>query len=264
MLILIVMIIDKIFQWNPKRAKFYSKGETILIGHRGAPSLAQENTLESFKLAFEAGLQGVELDVQLTQDGKLIIFHDLAIIDKEGKPYEISSLLYSELLLIANENNFYIHELYEILNILPNNCFINIEIKSMKKINMEIETKILKLLQSYDILDKIIISSFNPWLLRRVKKMNPQILTALLWTNNNSPLLINTPLWSWICKPDGFHVDIDSLDVKIIHWVKNKNMTVLSYTINNKNDFLFTKKMNLDGVFTDNPYLLLNGVKNNK
>ena len=35
-------------------------------------------------------------------------------------------------------------------------------------------------------------------------------------------------------------------------------MTILSYTVNNKGDFLLAKKMDLDGVFTDNPYLLLN------
>ncbi len=250
------IIIDKMFQWNPKRATFYPRGETIIIGHRGAPSLVQENTIESFKLAFEAGLQGVELDVQITQDDKLIVFHDWEIITKNGKSNNISSLFYSEILLISKENNFYIPQLHEVLNIVPNNRFINIEIKSMKIFNTGIETQILKLLQTYNILDKTIISSFNPWTLRRIKKICPQILIALLWTNNNSPLLINTPLWVWLCKPDGFHIDIDCLDVKIIHWVKSKKMTILSYTVNNKCDFLLAKKMDLDGVFTDNPSLL--------
>ena len=256
------MIIDKMFQWNPKRATFYPRGETIIIGHRGAPSLAQENTIESFKLAFEAGLQGVELDVQITQDDKLIVFHDWEIINKNGKSINISSLFYSEILLISKKNNFYIPQLHEVLNILPNNRFINIEIKSMKIFGTKIETKILELLQSYNIIDRTIISSFNPWSLRRIKKICPQILIALLWTNNNSPVLINTPLWSWICKPDGFHIDIDCLDVKIIHWVKSKKMTILSYTANNKSDFLLAKEMDLDGVFTDNPYLLLNDTTN--
>ena len=174
------MIIDKMFQWNPKRATFYPRGETIIIGHRGAPSLAQENTIESFKLAFEAGLQGVELDVQITQDDKLIVFHDSEIINKNGKSNNISSLFYSEILLISKENNFYIPQLYEVLNILPNNRFINIEIKSMKIFDTGIEAQILKLLQLYNIIDKTIISSFNPWSLRRIKKISPQILIALL------------------------------------------------------------------------------------
>jgi len=256
------MNVNKILQWNPKRATFYPHGKIIVIGHRGAPYLAQENTIESFKLAFEAGLDGVELDVQITRDDKLIIFHDWEIIDKNGKLNKISSLFYSEILLISKENNFYIPQLYEIFDILPKKHFINIEIKSLKIFDTGIESQILELLQYYDISDKIVISSFNPWSLRRLKRMNSQILIALLWTNNNSPLLINTPLWSWICKPDGFHIDIDCLDVKIIHWVKSKKMTILSYTINNKGDFLLAKKMNLDGVFTDNPYLLLNNKTN--
>ena len=100
---IIVMIINKMFQWNPKRATFYPRGETIIIGHRGAPSLAKENTIESFKLAFKAGLQGVELDVQITQDDKLIVFHDWIIINKNGKSNNISSLFYSEILLISKD-----------------------------------------------------------------------------------------------------------------------------------------------------------------
>ena len=85
--------------------------------------------------------------------------------------------------------------------------------------------------------------------------MNSKLNCALLWTNTNSPILFNTPLWVFFCKPDGFHININFLNNKIVIWAKKKGMTVLSYTINNKNDFLFAKKLNLDGIFTDNPKL---------
>ena len=65
--------LKQFYKWNPKIPFFFEKGETILIGHRGAPLLANENTLESFKCAFEANLQGVELDIQLSKDKKLFI-----------------------------------------------------------------------------------------------------------------------------------------------------------------------------------------------
>ena len=47
-----------------------------IIGHRGAPQEAPENTLLSFRRALELGVVAVELDVQLTRDGRLMVIHD--------------------------------------------------------------------------------------------------------------------------------------------------------------------------------------------
>ncbi|GAJ07659.1 unnamed protein product, partial [marine sediment metagenome] len=49
----------------------------LIVGHRGAKGIAPENSLSGFKKAAELGIDGVELDVHLTKDGKLIVFHDM-------------------------------------------------------------------------------------------------------------------------------------------------------------------------------------------
>src|SRR4030042_3659477 len=49
----------------------------LIIGHRGAKGIALENSLSGFKKAVELGIDGVELDVHLTKDGKLIVIHDI-------------------------------------------------------------------------------------------------------------------------------------------------------------------------------------------
>ena len=252
------------YKWNPKMPSFFEEGKTILIGHRGAPFLENENTLESFKCAFEANLKGVELDIQLSKDKKLFIFHDWKIKTNKENVYEISSLDYSKILSISNQNNFIVPLLKDIIKILPKKKFLNIEIKSMKILNNEIEKYLLQLLIKNNILNRVIISSFNPFSIYRIKKMNPNILTAFLWTNKNSCLLINTPLWVWFCKPDGFHIDYNSINNDIINWIKNKQMFLLTYTINNKKDYDIAKKINFNGVFTDNPNLLKNNNKSQK
>ena len=48
----------------------------LVIGHRGAPNLSIENTIDSFNKAFENGVDGIELDIQLTRDKKIAVFHD--------------------------------------------------------------------------------------------------------------------------------------------------------------------------------------------
>src|SRR5512140_286258 len=49
---------------------------TLIIGHRGASRDAPENTLESFRLAWEQGADGIEADFRLTADGRIVCMHD--------------------------------------------------------------------------------------------------------------------------------------------------------------------------------------------
>jgi glycerophosphoryl diester phosphodiesterase len=51
----------------------------LLLGHRGAPSLHAENTLESFRAAIACGADGVELDVQVSADGVPVVLHDATV-----------------------------------------------------------------------------------------------------------------------------------------------------------------------------------------
>ena len=53
----------------------------LVLGHRGAPGLAQENTIAAFVAAARLGADGVELDVRRTADGALVVHHDAAIAD---------------------------------------------------------------------------------------------------------------------------------------------------------------------------------------
>ena len=66
--------------------------KTMIIAHRGASSLARENTIESFKKAIEIGVDMIEFDVRRTRDQALIVHHDEL---KEGKPVkELTARLY--------------------------------------------------------------------------------------------------------------------------------------------------------------------------
>ena len=63
-------------------------------------------------------------------------------------------------------------------------------------------------------------------MIRRVKKLNPEVKTALLWTLDKPLFILNSPLWVWFCKPDGFHADIKFLDDSLSIWVKKKHMNL--------------------------------------
>lgn len=69
----------------------------LIIGHRGVKGIAPENSLSGFKKAIELGIDGVELDVQLTKDGKLIVLHDMGLKRLAGLETPIKQLTFEEL-----------------------------------------------------------------------------------------------------------------------------------------------------------------------
>ncbi len=254
MLLILLFYIYRL-KWTPTRPDFYPLGKMITIGHRGAPVLAPENTLESFTKAFEVGLKGIELDVQLSKDGELVVFHDLFIKNKTGKYTKIENMSYSEIRDLSRENNCQIPLLSDVMEIHPKGTFINIEIKSCHYLKTLIVRKVVQMIQIYNLEKFIIVSSFNPFVLRFIKKLAPDYPTAYLWSSNNSTFLFNSPLWIWICLPDGIHIDINIVNEKNICWARKNNLVVLAFTVNNASDLSKAQALGLDGIFTDNPHL---------
>lgn len=69
----------------------------INYAHRGASAYAPENTMSSFKKAIQLGANGIELDLQQTKDGKIVIFHDKVIDKKSNGKGKIEDYTYQEL-----------------------------------------------------------------------------------------------------------------------------------------------------------------------
>jgi len=69
----------------------------LIIGHRGAKGIAPENSLSAFKKAVELGIDGIELDVHLTKDGKLVVIHDMDLKRLSGLKIPIKQLTFKEL-----------------------------------------------------------------------------------------------------------------------------------------------------------------------
>ena len=243
--------------WMPRHPPFYSKGELIKIGHRGAPLLAHENTLASFTKAIEIGMNGVELDVQYSADKQLIVYHDWDLDALTGAEKQIEKTSYSEIEKIRfnNEESNKIPLFTEVLDVLPAQYVKIIEIKSIHFFNTGIEKKILDILNNKDLENSCIISSFNPFVINRIRKLNTNIHTAYLWSKKDPQFIFNSPLWVWLCKPDGFHADITFLEEKLMKWVRRKNMSVFTFTVISQQHFSKALNLGVDGIIMDDPYL---------
>ena len=267
LLLLLILMIYKILNahWNPSYPNYLKQSDFFYYGHRGAPTLAPENTLLSFQEAINNNIDGIELDVQLSKDRKLIIYHD-EYIDYNGSKSKISNLSLEEIQLIDVKNNFTnlafqkIPELSEVLEILPSNMILNIEIKSYYSnlFSNGIEDELLKTVKGKVDMQQLIISSFNPFIVKRIKKIDKSLSTALIWSSKSYwwlsvAMIPKYKVFSAYCKPDIFHVNINDVNKKMVNWFQKRNIPLYAYTVNTKSDLDKAQGYELNGIFTDDP-----------
>src|SRR5215208_5844276 len=81
----------------PSNPFLIGKPRPIVVGHRGAPTLHQENTVAGFKRAAQLGVPAVELDVQLTKDRKPVVIHDAHLRRLTGQSRYVWELTWDEI-----------------------------------------------------------------------------------------------------------------------------------------------------------------------
>ena len=157
--------------------------KNLIISHRGIYNNTNipENSLLSFKKAIELDYP-IELDVNITKDNKLIVFHDHNLLRMTGLNKDINEITYSEIknLYLLNTKEK-IPTLEEVLKLVKGKVLLNIEIKKTRKYKI-LTNKLVKVLNSYN--GKYIIESFDYRSLLYLKKNYPNIIRGLLITNN--------------------------------------------------------------------------------
>lgn len=241
-----------------------NQNKFLIFGHRGAPAYAPENTIVSIKKAIELGADGLELDVQETADGKLVIHHDLSL-ERLGVQKNVHDLTFAEIRKLNAslkwESEFGFHPipaLEEIAELLEDNDIVlNLEIKSPQILPTGVVEKTVEFIKEHKLTERSIVSSFNPLILRKVKKLLPNVFTSLIWSKEDVQwFLLWYKLLYWICKPDGFHPDIQFLNKKIADWAKTKNMKIVVFTVNTPDQLKFVNDLKVDGIFSDDPLIV--------
>ena len=103
----------------------------LIIGHRGAKGIAPENSLSGFKKAVELGIDGIELDVHFTKDGKLIVIHDMDLQRLAGLRIPIKQLTFKEL-KEYDISKFFTKNQEKIMEKLPEEKKYFLELKSIQ------------------------------------------------------------------------------------------------------------------------------------
>ena len=160
-----------------------------IIAHRGASYLAPENTLIAFKKAMELGADGVEMDVQQTSDAGLVIHHDYMIdlhTDISGKIYDMTMGDLKTLdfgswkdVLFKDEKIATLQEAMELCRQMPG-CTVHLELKSTMDNDPDFVPRVLEVLQQTEMVEQVILVSFNHALLRQAKQLMPELKVGAL------------------------------------------------------------------------------------
>jgi len=217
----------------------------LRIGHRGARAYAPENTLASFKKALEIGVDAVELDVIKTKDNHLVVIHDADVKRTTNGEGLVSELTLEEIKRFSAENEK-IPTLEETLDFLDKKAKIFIELKETG-----IEEQVLSIVHKKGVEENVVITSFIEDALKKVREMNTNIETGLIYAKYKNPIKAAVELKAnYLFSLYRF---THTADVQKAH---ENGLKVVVWTINTPGEVEEYAKKGVDGIASDKPDIL--------
>lgn len=227
------------------------------FAHRGFSGKYPENTMLAFQKAYEAGADGIELDVQLTKDGELVIIHDEAVDRTTNGTGYVRDYTLAELRDL-DASYVYIGKIEK--NLIPTfreycewvkdkDLVTNIELKTGVFEYLGIEKQVLDMLLEYQLEDKVIISSFNHFSILRMKEMAPQLKYGLL----SEAWIIDAGAYTKSLDVPCYHPIFRNLTPEVVEELKSHNIEINTFTVNTKEDVLDLYEKGIDIVIGNFP-----------
>lgn len=155
---------------------------TLIIAHRGASAEKPENTLAAFRRALALGVDGIELDVQLTQDGVAVVFHDASLRRLTGQPGRLRYRTWSELKKLRVYGRAPIPRLVEVLALTRNRTVVQIELKPGTAV-----APIIRAIRRARAMRRVILASFDAGLVAEAALLAPTIPRMLISPGRGRP-----------------------------------------------------------------------------
>ena len=204
-----------------------------VYAHRGYSGRYPENTMLSFQKAAETGCDGIELDVQLTRDGTVVVIHDEAV-DRTTDGTGLVKDSFEEYCEWASQYGF----------------MTNVEIKTGVYYYEDIEEKTLEIIKKYHLEDRVMFSSFNHLSLERLKELAPDIPRGALLEHVG---LGNAGYYCSRCGYACYHPGIRGLTEETVRNCRDHGIGVNVWTINDMESLENTYEWGCSGIFTNYP-----------
>ncbi len=256
-----------LFKYHPvENLNIPQGGDFTVIAHRGASAYYPENTLISFEAAIAMGADMVELDAQLTSDGKVVVFHDEKISRCTGGRGRIGDHTLLQLKKLDAGSWFDkkfagagIPLLAEVLDLCKNKIAVNIEIKTeavTDVIRGGIEEMCIRLVDRAGMRKHVVFSSFDPRAILHLKQIDRQIPAAFLFEKRYYPSQLPSEMIASL-DADAFNCSRRELGRKWLADLKLHGIPVNVYTVNDERDMKRLLALGVDGMFTNCPDILI-------
>jgi glycerophosphoryl diester phosphodiesterase len=236
-----------------------------VIAHRGASAYCPENTLVSFERAIALGADMVELDVQLTSDGEVVVFHDEKLTRCTNGKGRIADYTLVELKKMDAGSWFRkeyqgakIPTLEEALSLCRDKVAVNIEIKTAavdENIPNGIEEKSLIIVEMRGMREHIVFSSFDPCAIKHLKEIDRTVAAAVLFEKGYYGSKLPSEIIE-LLGADAFNCSQDELSKKWFTDLKLNNIPVNIYTVDDEKNMRRFLDMGVSGIFTNKPDIL--------
>lgn len=244
------------------KAFFERMPRPAIFAHRGASAHAPENTLAAFDLALHQGADGIEPDVQLTRDEQVVVIHDQTVNRTTQGKGRVRDLTLAQIKLLDAGSHFDIAflgepipTLDEVLATFGHRTLLNIELKNYATPLDKLPEKVIEQIRFYHLESRVLLSSFNPIALRKVKRLAPEIPVGLLVLSGARGTWARNLLGRWFVPYETLHLPLkDAKNMRLPHttWPVQR---IFVYVVNHSNDMNDMFALGVHGIFTDDPLL---------
>jgi glycerophosphoryl diester phosphodiesterase len=233
------------------------KSSPLIFAHRGDTQQDLENTMPAFASALALGVDGIELDVRLTRDGRIVAFHDDDLQRLAGLSQKIEFSSWDELKKIRLRHplgEFSIPLLSDVLDLIKDKITLNIEIKTQRHWISPMERPLLELLKEFRLSNSILISSFHPIALLRMKSLAPDLARGYLFEKTS---WLQRRMVSWV-DPKTLNAPLQYTSQAAVAQAHKDDLRFLVWTVNEEDDMKRCIDFGVDGIITDEPRRLMN------
>lgn len=234
--------------------------QTKIYAHRGASHHAPENSMEAFQLAYDMGADGIELDVQMTKDGQLVVVHDEEISRVSDGIGYVKDYTFEELRCFQfnrthpEYKDIKIPLLEDVLKYFKQkkDFLFNIELKNNIFAYKGMEEKVLNVVKEYGVLERTLFSSFYHKSVLRLREMDYSTKIAFLYCDG----ILNVSDYVKKYAVDAVHpawylMDRDDM----LFSLKQTEIDVNVWTVDSGKEIRRLCDMGVNGIITNKPDL---------
>lgn len=219
-----------------------------VTSHRGAGSLEPENTLRALQHAIDLGADQIEIDVQLTKDGHLILMHDSSVDRTTNGTGKIAKLTFAEIRQLDAGSGERVPTLDEALALVNGKAILQIELKGPGTATPTVRT-----IEAAGKEDEVILTSFMHEELKEAHRLNPRFRLGALWKRLPADVVEQTKQLG----VQALHVWHEFIDERLVQEAHAQGLLVRAWNTSKEEDMRRLIDLGVDAIGSDRPDVLI-------